>query len=58
MGHVVLSTPIVTMFVVYSLLMLYIGFFFYNQTETTEALFFCDWSRGPLSQGFWAGGGG
>ncbi len=39
MGHVVLSTPIVTMFIVYSLLMLYIGFYFYKQNETTEDYF-------------------
>lgn len=38
MGHVVLSTPIVTMFVAYSLLMLYIGFIFTNKMKRLKII--------------------
>ncbi len=55
MGHVVLSTPIVTMFIAYSLLMLYIGFYFYKQNETTEDYFLGDRSMGPIISALSAG---
>ncbi|PAF54488.1 sodium/proline symporter [Helicobacter sp. 13S00482-2] len=52
---VVLSFPIITTFLVYALLMLYIGFYFYRQNETTEDYFLGNRTMGPFVSALSAG---
>ncbi|PAF47591.1 sodium/proline symporter [Helicobacter sp. 12S02634-8] len=52
---VTLSFPIVTTFVIYSLIMLYIGFYFYRRNETTEDYFLGNRTMGPFISALSAG---
>lgn len=52
---VVLSLPIITTFIVYALLMLYIGFYFYKQNKTTEDYFLGNRTMGPIISALSAG---
>lgn len=52
---VTLSLPIIADFVIYSLLMLYIGFYFYRKNKTTEDFFLGNRSMGPVVSALSAG---
>ncbi|HEF9355604.1 TPA: sodium/proline symporter PutP [Campylobacter coli] len=55
MEVVQINTPIAVMFVVYALLMLYIGFYFYRQNKNTEDYFLGGRSLGPVVSALSAG---
>ncbi|PAF41284.1 sodium/proline symporter PutP [Helicobacter sp. 11S02596-1] len=50
-----LSFPIVTTFIIYALIMLYIGFYFYKKNETTEDYFLGNRTMGPFISALSAG---
>lgn len=52
---VTLSFPIITMFVIYTLVMLYVGFYFYSKNKTTEDYFLGNRSLGPFVSALSAG---
>ncbi|PAF47215.1 sodium/proline symporter [Helicobacter sp. 12S02232-10] len=52
---VTLSFPIVTTFIIYALIMLYIGFYFYRKNETTEDYFLGNRTMGPFISALSAG---
>ncbi|PAF52333.1 sodium/proline symporter PutP [Helicobacter sp. 13S00477-4] len=52
---VTLSFPIITTFVIYALIMLYIGFYFYRKNKTTEDYFLGNRTMGPFVSALSAG---
>lgn len=55
MEVVQINTPIAVMFVVYALLMLYIGFYFYKQNKNSEDYFLGGRTMGPVISALSAG---
>ncbi len=52
---VIFSMPIITMFILYALIMLGIGFYFFKRNETTEDYFLGDRNIGPVVSALSAG---